>query len=384
MHVDPLLPVMVIVALTIFLLGILLRILKQPHLIGYLLAGLILGPAGLAVVSDIEAVNHIGAIGVMLLLFFIGMEVSPMELAQEWKVAIIGTTLQIVISVVAVIAMGYWLDWPIERSILLGFVISLSSTAVVLKLLQDNSELKTSVGKKVTAVLLTQDLAIVPMLIVLGILAGTDTNSNTLVLQILGGSSIIILTVWMIRRGSITLPFSEIIRKDHEIQVFAALICCLGVGLLTGLMQLSTALGAFIGGMIVNQAKETDWVQRSLEPFRIVFIALFFMSVGLLIDFSFLQQHWWKAALLVILVLLINTSINAITLRMLNVKWRESLYAGALLSQIGEFSFVLAAVGKQSGIIAEYAYQMTVLIIAFGLLVSPAWISIFRKFLTAK
>lgn len=173
-------------------------------------------------------------------------------------------------------AMGEWLNWPTLRSILLGFVISLSSTAVVLNLLKDRSELKTSVGQKVTGVLLMQDLAIVPMLIVLSLLAGENTQSSTVALQVIGGVLILGLTIWMIRRGRITLPFSRRIRQDHELQVFASLVSCLGFGLITGLLELSTALGTFIGGIFINQARETDCVQHSLEPFRIVFVALFF------------------------------------------------------------------------------------------------------------
>ena len=379
MHVDPLIPILVEIALAIFVAGIVLRVLRQPHLVGYLLVGVLLGPFAFGVLEDSESIAHIGAIGVVLLLFFIGMEISPRDLAREWRVAIFGTVLQVLISLFAVLAIGEWLDWPISRSILLGFVVSLSSTAVVLKLLQDSAELNTSVGKKVTGVLLMQDLAVVPMLIVLGMMAGSATDKVTVSLQVGGGILVLGFTAWMIRRGSITLPFSKRIRDDHETQVFASLACCLGFSLLTGLMQLSTALGAFIGGLVINMARETDWVQHSLEPFRIVFVALFFVSMGMLIDLDFLREHWWKVCLLVFVVLVVNTAINALTLRMLRVSWGESLYAGALLSQIGEFSFVLAAVGKQSGIIENYAYQMTIAIIAVGLLVSPAWIALCRR-----
>ena len=379
MHVDPLLPVLVEIALAIFFAGLVLRVLRQPHLVGYLLVGVFLGPFGFGVLEDSESIAHIGAIGVVLLLFFIGMEISPRDLAREWKIAIFGTVLQVLISLLAVLAIGDWLDWPISRSILLGFVVSLSSTAVVLNLMRESVELDTSVGKKVTGILLMQDLAVVPMLIVLGMMAGSAADTATVSLQVVGGILVLGFTAWMVRRGSITLPFSKRIREDHETQVFASLACCLGFSLLTGLMQLSTALGAFIGGLVVNQARETDWVQHSLEPFRIVFVALFFVSMGMLIDLDFLLEHWWKVCLLVFIVLLVNTAINALTLRMLRVSWGESLYAGALLSQIGEFSFVLAAVGKQSGIIEDYAYQMTIAIIAVGLLVSPAWIALCRR-----
>lgn len=148
MHLDPSLPVLVSVLFGILIIGFILRKLHQPHVVGYLLAGILLGPYVFGVMQDKELVGRLGAIGVVLLLFFIGMEVSPKRLVSSWRVAVIGTLFQILISILCVWLLGEWLDWPINRSILLGFVISLSSTAVVLKILQEWKELDTAVGQK--------------------------------------------------------------------------------------------------------------------------------------------------------------------------------------------------------------------------------------------
>ena len=158
MHLDPMMPYAVGAILAILVLGLLLRSIKQPHVVGYLIAGVILGPHGIALVQDEVTLGRLGAVGVVLLLFFIGMEASPRKLLENWKVALIGTLLQVIISIGCVWPLGVYLDWPLERIVLIGFVISLSSTAVVLKLLQDWKEFDTKVGQNVLAILLAQEL----------------------------------------------------------------------------------------------------------------------------------------------------------------------------------------------------------------------------------
>ena len=160
MHLDPIMPYLVSAILAVLLLGLLLRALRQPYVIGYLIAGIILGPHGYALITDSELLSRLGAIGVVLLLFFIGMEVSPRKLINNWKVAFLGTLLQIFISVGCVWPLGLFLEWPVSRIVLIGFVISLSSTAVVLKLLQDWKEFDSKVGQNVLAILLAQDSAV--------------------------------------------------------------------------------------------------------------------------------------------------------------------------------------------------------------------------------
>ena len=378
MHLDPVLPYTVGAIFAILILGLLLRSLKQPHVVGYLIAGVILGPHGLALVQDEVTLGRLGAIGVVLLLFFIGMEASPRKLIENWKVAVLGTLLQIFISIGCVWPLGLILDWPIERIVLIGFVISLSSTAVVLKLLHDWKEFDTQVGQNVLVILLAQDLAVIPMLIILALFGGSDAEHGNIYLQAGGAVLIAVIVGYIAVKNTIHLPLGRFLGEDLDMHVFAALAICLGLSLLTGLAGLSTALGAFVAGMLIGAAKETRWVYHSLEPFRVLFVALFFVSIGMLVDLGFLQSHWYQVGALIVLVLITNTFINAVILRMLGDNWRDSIYAGTLLSQIGEFSFLLAAVGIQAHIISDYGYQMTVVVISMSLLLSPAWIMLVK------
>ncbi|NQV20761.1 MAG: cation:proton antiporter [Rhodospirillales bacterium] len=374
MHMDPMMPLVVASLVGILVMGFLARVLKQPHVIGYLIAGVALGPFGLSLITDQDVLTRLGALGVVLLLFFVGMEVQPGRLVSGWKVSLLGTLLQVVLSTAAVIALGYWLDWPLSRSVLIGFVISLSSTAVVLKILHDTGRLETDVGQDALGILLMQDLAVIPMLMVIGLMGDAEFHTGAALLQGGGGILMIGLVGWIIVKGTISLPLSRLLTGDHEMEVFAALLLCFGLALLTALFGLSTALGAFAAGMLISAAKETRWVHESLQPFQVVFVALFFVSIGMLVDMEFLWSNWQEVSILVIAVLVTNTVINAVILRLLAYNWRRSLYTGALLSQIGEFSFVLAAVGAQSGLISTYGYQLSITVISLSLVVSPLWI----------
>jgi CPA2 family monovalent cation:H+ antiporter-2 len=375
MHVDPLIPPLVGVVAVVLALGLILQTFRQPQLVGYIVAGIIIGPSGLGLLTDVELIEHLGAIGVTLLLFFVGMEVSPFQLIHGWRVAVLGTLSQILVSVASVALIGVILEWSPARIILLGFVISLSSTAVVLKLLKDRGELNSKAGNNVLLILLAQDLAVVPMLIAVSFLSGEAPGTGDLLKQVIGGAVMVTLAVITVTREQIRLPLAGRIRKNHELQVFAALLICFGLAFVTGSLGLSSALGAFVAGMIVASARETDWVRHSLEPLRIIFIGLLFVSMGMLIDLSFIAKYWEQVILLVAGVLLTNTFINAFILKALGDSWRTSLYSAALLAQIGEFSFVLASVGLQAGIIEEFSYQMTIAVIALTLLLSPAWIA---------
>ena len=381
MHIDPILPTLVAIIGVVLLIGLSLQILRQPQVIGYLLAGVAIGPFGLALLSDTEFASRLGGFGVILLLFFVGMEVAPRQLISGWRIAVIGTLAQVALSVALVIPIGLWFDWPVERVVLLGFVTSLSSTAVIIKLLRDSGEINRKEGQDILGILLTQDLIIIPMLIIVGLMGGEAPSWSGLGLQIGGSIIIVSLLAWALTRDSFHLPFGHLFRSDPELQVFAALLICLGLSLLTGLAQLSTALGAFAAGILVTAARETQWVHHTLEPFRVIFVALFFVSIGMLVDVSFISSHTMQVILLVVAVLVGNTLLNGIILRFLGYRWRESLYAGALLGQIGEFSFVLAAVGLTAGIISDIAYQYTIAVIALSLLVSPFWILAARRIL---
>lgn len=381
MHLDPLLPPLVGVIAVILALGLLFQLFRQPQLVAYIIAGIVIGPSGIGLVKDIQIIEHLGALGVTLLLFFIGMEVSPQQLVRGWRVAVFGTLLQILISVLTVWVVGRVLGWELSRIVLLGFVISLSSTAVVLKLLKDRNELDTKAGHNVLLILLAQDLAVVPMLIIVSMLSGERPESALLIKQVFGGISILALAIWVVTRPSIKLPFSHHVKKDREVQLFAALLACFGLAFITGILGLSAALGAFVAGLIVASAQETDWVKHALEPMKIIFVALLFVSMGMLINIDFVKQNLGLLLVLLFGILITNTFINAGILKLLGDDWGTSFYSGTLLSQIGEFSFVLASVGFQVGLINDFSYQTTIALIALSLMVSPLWIQGAKYFL---
>ena len=378
---DPVMPVIVGIIFLILTLGFILKLFHQPHVIAYLIAGIIIGPSGLSLVTDAESISRLGAAGVVLLLFFVGMETDAKKLRDNWKIAVFGTLFQILLSIGGVWLLGLWFEWSFTRIILIGFVISLSSTAIVIKLLQDANILDSKVGQGALGILLAQDLAIIPMLIILSLLSAGNIDHGQLLKQGIGAVIALGVLGYIMIRQQVHIPLSKWLKQDRELQLFAALGICFGVALLTAWFELSTALGAFIGGMIVGAAKETQWVNYTLESFKVLFIALFFVSVGLLLDIHFLLLHWQQTVALVVAALLTNTFINAFILKMSAFNWKDSLYMGVLLSQIGEFSFVLAAVGYQTHIINEYGYQLALCVISLSLLVSPVWISLSKRLL---
>ena len=377
---EPLLVQVFTLTLIALAIGIILRYFKQPSVVAYILTGVVIGPFGFNLISDTEVITSLGNFGVVLLLFFVGMEISLKDLIVRWKIAIIGTGLQILLSLFLIAVLGYFLEWAFGWIILVGFVISLSSTAVVLNILEAKKEVKSKIGQDVISILLIQDLAFIPMIIILTNLGGGPVNIQTTFLQIFGCALAMIFIWWLIQKGSVHLPFRKKLRQDKELQLLASFVICLGIALLSGLFQLSTALGAFIAGLYLSSAKETEWVHNSLSSFKVLFLALFFMNIGMMIDFSFLAAHFVIIMEVLFLTYFTNTLINAIIFRVSGESWANSFYGGSILSQIGEFSFILVAIAISVGLINDFAYQLTVIVIALSLLISPFWISFFSRF----
>ena len=374
MHYDPILLQFVGALLVILAAALASRLLNQPHVVGYILAGVLLGPTGFDFFREYELVSRMGELGVILLLFFVGMETTPRQLLDNWRVTFLGTTVQILGSVGLMIAIGIWLDWPVGRSVLMGFVISLSSTAVVLNYLRDTQRAQTKLGRDALSVLLAQDMLLIPMLLVIALIAGRGADPETLALQGFGALIALALLAWMTFGRIVRLPLASYLRKDKELQVFLAFGLCLGFALLFGLFQLSSALGAFLAGMLVGVARETNWVHHRLEPFRVMFVALFFVSVGLLVDLRFILDNVWLVGGVTLAVFVGNTVINTLIFRMLRESWGYSIFAGAHLAQIGEFSFVLAAAGAAQDLIPDFTHKLVIAVIALTLVLSPAWI----------
>ena len=376
--IDPYLINFVLLSFVALVIGIFLRHLKQPIVIGYIITGVVVGPYGFGLVKNQDIISALGSIGVILLLFFVGIEFPLSRIMEHWKIAIIGTLLQIILSLGIVFIFGNFFDWPRATIILIGFVISLSSTAVVLKILENMKILYTKLGRDTLSILLMQDLAIAPMLIILTSI-DKSLKINDFILQLLGISLIAGFIFWLLKKKEIRLPFKDKLKADHEFQLLGAFILCFGFAFITGLLQLSTALGAFLAGIFIATTKDTQWVHEHLTSFKTLLVAFFFVSIGMLIDISFLMKNYMLIAWLVLILFLVKTLVNAFIFHWFKESWRCSFYAGALLSQIGEFSFLLAAAGFSSNIISSFGYHLTIAVISISMLLSPFWIALFSR-----
>ncbi|KAA1243209.1 cation:proton antiporter [Aquimarina sp. RZ0] len=383
-NIEPIIQVISILAIFVIVLSIILRKLNQTYIIGYILVGVLLGEQGLSVVDDKESVELLGELGVILLLFFIGMEINLIDFLKRWKLAVIGTLLQIALSVFSVFLIGYFFNWSFARSVVLGFVIALSSSAVVIKLLQDKKLIDTRIGKNVLSILLAQDIIFVPLLIIISQLGGKTESTENIVLMIIGAIVIVATLIYIYIKGVIVLPYSKKIYRDHELQVFMAIFLCFGGALATSFFGISPALGAFVGGMIINAAKATDWIHDTLHSFRVLFVSLFFISVGLQIDLGFVYSNLWTIISVIFVVYITNHILNTVILKVFSNTWKEAFLGGALLAQIGELSFLISSTALGLGIIEDFSYNFTISLISLTLIISPFWIALSEKLINWK
>jgi CPA2 family monovalent cation:H+ antiporter-2 len=370
-----------LLAIVVIGFSVFLRTMNQTYIIGYILTGVLLGEYGLGIVKEKESIYLLGELGIILLLFFIGMEINLVDFVRRWKVAVVGILAQVSLSVTIVLLIGHFINWDIAQSIVLGFVIALSSSAVVIKLLEDKELIETRIGKNVLSVILAQDIALVPLLIIISQLGGGEQSLEKILLMILGSLLILGFLIYIYVKKSIKMPFAHKIESDHELQVFVAIFLCFGGALLTQVFGLSAALGAFVGGMIINASSEAHWIHDTLHSFRILFVSLFFISVGLLIDIDFLRENITTILIVLLAVYITNHFLNSVILRMFSSNWKEAILGGALLAQIGELSFLLSSTALSLGIIKDYAYNFTISLISLTLIISPFWISITERYI---
>lgn len=370
---------LVAIGLVVTVLSIIFKRIKLPYIVAYIIAGLILGPSGLDVIHDKSSIQFIGELGLILLLFFIGMEIKLPDFLKNWKISIFGTLGQILLSLLLIFLIGQFFNWNLTMVVVFAFVTALSSSAVIIKILQERKELETKVGKSVFSILIAQDILIVPLIIITEFFGGKQPTPVELAKQVIGGILIIGTLIYVARKKELTLPVKGQIMRDHETQVFIALFLSFGFALITSFLGLSAALGAFVAGILVGSFRAVDWIHNAMESFHILFVSIFFISIGMLIDLRFFIENWLVITVLILVVYTTNHIINSVILYLFGLSKRESFYGGALLAQIGELSFVLALTAYQSNVIGEYIYQLTILVISLTLLISPFWVIISRN-----
>lgn len=370
-----------VVILVAVALGLTLVRLRQPPIIGYIIAGIVLGPTGLGFVPHTDSITLLAELGVLLLLFLIGMELSLRAFVLVLRPAVITASLQIITSLGVTFAFGYFAGWKPQVSILLGFALAVSSTALVIKMLEDIGELRSELGRITIGVLIAQDLAIVPILLFAESLGAGQALDTGIVIKMTLAIGILFVIIWALGRpGKIHFPFSDRIEGRGDLLTLSMLAVCLAGASLSGLFGLSAIYGAFVAGLVVGQTNLRNEAIPATQPIQSLLIVVFFLSIGLLIDLKFVMENWVALLLFVFGVIVIKSVLNVAILRFAGEQWHTAFMGGIIMSQIGEFSFVTAAVGLRTSVIDYAAYQAVIAVIAVSLLVSPFWLITVRRF----
>ena len=361
----------VIFAVSLLVVLIFHRI-KLPALPGFIVAGVLLGPNALGLVSDVHQVESLAEVGVILLLFTIGIEFSLSRLREMGRQVVVGGGSQVVLttSVASALAVLRGAPWPV--AVLLGFLVALSSTAIVLKGLTDLGEIDAPHGRLSTGVLVFQDLCVVPMMLVLPVLAGQSKGGAAGLLLALGKAVLVVIGVLVLARTVVPRALAEILKtRSRELFLIAVILIGTLTALGTAAVGASLALGAFLAGLVISESDYGHQAMAELLPFRDVFISLFFVTVGMLVQVDFLREHPALGLGGVALVMGGKTLLGAVGPALMGYSGRVAVLAGLSVSQIGEFSFVLAREGRGAGLLPEELYQTFLPIAVLTMLVTP-------------
>lgn len=357
----------VIIVIAALIGGLIVQKFRQPLILGYILAGVLIGPfAGGMTVSNAHEIEKLAEIGVALLLFALGLEFSLRELKPVKYVALIGAPVQIILTIAYGYAIGHWLGWENGPALWLGGLASLSSTMVILKTLMAQGMMGTLSSRVMVGILIVQDLAVVPLMILLPQLTNPAAGLPVLAIAIV--KSVVFLMI-MLLLGTRLLPwFLAMISRGNSRELFILTITAigLGIGYLTYLAGLSFAFGAFVAGMVLSESDYGHQALSDIIPLRDLFGLLFFTSVGMLLDPRFLLQHWVAVLELVLLVALGKGFILSGITRIFGYGNVIPLAVGLGMFQIGEFSFVLGQVGFSGGFLnaEQHSYILSATIIS--------------------
>ncbi|MFH2045811.1 MAG: cation:proton antiporter [Pseudomonadota bacterium] len=361
----------ILIIVAAFLCGLVMQRLKQPLILGYIVAGIILGPHTGGLISNIPEIKLLAEIGIALLLFALGLEFSLKDLKPVKKVALIGTPIQIILTVGLGFGIGHLMGWDWKPSLWLGALISLSSTMVLLKTLMNQGWLGTLSSKVMIGMLIVQDLAVIPMMIILPQLNNPAVGLSAIGLAVIKAAAFI---AGMILLGTKLLPYlmTHIARLgSRELFLLATTAIGLGVGYFTHMVGLSFAFGAFVAGMVLSESDYGHQALSDIIPLRDLFGLLFFTSVGMLLDPIFLFDHIWQVLLLVLAVGICKGFIFAFIARIFKYKYVIPLAVGLGLFQIGEFSFVLANVGLSTNSIGSDLYSLVLTSAILTMVLTP-------------
>ncbi|WP_447829275.1 cation:proton antiporter domain-containing protein [Aeromonas salmonicida] len=351
------------------LLVAIFRRLGQPVILAYLVAGVLLGPHGAAVLSEQANMQTIAELGIVFLMFSLGLEFSlPRLIAMRMLVVGIGG-LQVLFTSLLFFWLGWWWGLSLPQALVVSGTLALSSTAVVIKQLGEQKQLHTRRAQLGVSVLLFQDLAVVPLLVMIPILARPEIQGSALLAEIAWATLkglFALFSLLAVGKWLLPLLFHEVARaRSDELFVLSALLVALLAAFMTHSLGLSMALGAFLAGMMLGESHYRHQLEVDIRPFRDVLMGLFFITIGMTMDWQLVALAWWQVILCVFGLILIKSLLVLLAGSLMGERKRDAMAAGIMLSQVGEFGFVLLALANHHALLE---HQLVSLLIGIGVI----------------
>jgi CPA2 family monovalent cation:H+ antiporter-2 len=361
-----------------------------PPVVGFLLTGVLAGPHGLALVGKTEDVEILAQVGIILLLFGIGMEFSIKKLVQIKRLFLLGGTLQVGLTILVSFCIGMALGRSWNESIFLGCLLCMSSTAIVLELLEKKGETQSPHGRLSISILIFQDMIAIPMILLTPLLISDSSNSQPFdfsLIWLLAKGLVILFVVFISAQHFVPKLLLAVARtRNKELFLLTVLSLCFGVAWLTSSLGLSLTIGAFLAGLLLSESEYSNEAISHIFPFQALFISFFFVSVGMLLNLDFVFHQPGTILALVLLVICLKAVAATLTAIILRMPIRTAVLVGITLSQIGEFAFVLAKTGFSLGLVNDDFYQLFLSVSLLSLAISPFlinWAPIFANWIAS-
>ncbi len=356
--------------------GLIFQYFRLPTIIGYVLAGIIIGPGFLQLAGDGQSVQTLAELGILVLMFMLGLELDISKFRKSLKSALGIAIGLLVLSAAVTYALSFVFHWPPSLVIILSFMTALSSTAVAVSFLRSMNLLQSQEGGLAVGILIAQDILVVPMLLVVGTLdSGLNVRSFFELGIALGAVAIILFAIFEFATHPQWIRWLErIVSKGVSQPALAAIVLCFGAAALSGSLGLSAAFGAFAAGLLLGNIGTVGSSYRSaIEPIHDILVMVFFISIGLVLDVSFAMAHWFEILVLVLVVSILKIFGTAALLMVGGYDRSQALRLGSILGHIGEFAFIIAALGLADGMLSSDQYQLILTVIAVSLIFSPLW-----------
>jgi CPA2 family monovalent cation:H+ antiporter-2 len=356
---------------------IICKYLRIRFIIGYLITGVLLSPNTTSLFADMNEVEVYAEIGIILLLFTVGLEFSFSNLKKIKNYVLGGGSAQVFLTIVLTAGLIWLIMRPsVQESIFWGFLYALSSTAIVVKTLQDRNKITTPHGKFILAVLLFQDIMIVPLMLFTPILAGAGEDPIIALSWLLGKLVLMGGIAYLLARFIIPYFLETVMKvQSQEVFLIATVFLVTGIALITEKLGLSLALGAFIAGLIISETKYNHMAISCFLPFRYVFMSFFFISMGMLLDYKIFVSDLWWIVFWTLFALTVKALAGILAVRIMRIEWKTAIAVGFSIAQIGEFSFVLAQSGLKYELISENNYQIFLAVSIILMSITPFIVS---------